>query len=187
MDVCMDVRLVTTTRKLTSISSWGCRCPQQRENAIYRGLLKRGQTQQTPFTTASIRETCDGCSRQTLDFVLGTLLYAACCLSSYPQLISIATMPAFMALPGHVLQSELARDVFWSGKQCVELGFHVWIAPVKLSLALTGTAGRGAGKAVKIVSETALNLLEVKVDQVRVVVRQSQLDCFFPCCCKLSF
>ena len=91
-------------------------------------------------------------------------------------------MPAFMALPGHVLQS-----VFWSGKQCVKLGFHVWIAPVKLSLALTGTAGRGAGKAVKIVSETALNLLEVKVDQVRVVVRKSQLDCFFPCCCKLSF
>ncbi len=87
-------------------------------------------------------------------------------------------MPAFMALPGHVLQSELARDVFWSGKQCAKLGFHAWIAPVKLSLALTGTAGRGAEKAVKMVSDTAVKLLlEVKVQQVRIVVCQSQLVC----------
>jgi hypothetical protein len=88
-------------------------------------------------------------------------------------------MPAFMALPGHVLQSELARDVFWSGKQCAKLGFRACTAPVKLSLALTGTVGRGAEKAVKMVSDTALKLLlEVKVEQVRVVVCQSLLVCY---------
>ena len=97
-------------------------------------------------------------------------------------------MAGLMALPGHVLHSELARDFFWSGKQCVKLGFHAWIAPVKLSLALTGTAGRGAEKAVRTVSSTASKLLlEVKMQQVRNGLRQSQLDCFLPCCCKLRF
>ncbi len=92
-----------------------------------------------------------------------------------------------MALPGQVLQSELARDVLWSGKQCVKFGFHAWITPVKLSLALTGTAGRGAEKAAKMLSDSALKLLlEVKVEQVRNIVCQSQLVCLV-LCKKLSF
>ena len=80
-------------------------------------------------------------------------------------------MPAFVALP-------VARHVYWSGKQCAKLGFHAWIAPVKLSLALTGTASRGAEKAVKMLSDTSLKLLlEFKMEQVRNVICQSQLVC----------
>ncbi len=91
-------------------------------------------------------------------------------------------MPALIALTGHFLQSELARDVLWSGRKFAKLGFRVWIAPVKLSLALTGTAGRGAEKAAKMLSDSALKLLlEVKVEQVQNIVCQSQLVCLVFC------